>query len=287
MREKFPKKYLLIGVTLFLLLSLPPLLIEGIRSKTASLFSPLWRGVRPLFSKANSSADIIKKLEGENYLLYLELSKLRSYLEQTHYAPEILATSSTKKAILPAQVIYRDPSSWGSFIWVNVGKEVNENLPSPVIEKNSPVLLGNALIGVVDWVGKKESRIRLITDVGLKPSVRVFRKGEYLAKGIVQGAGKGPLLKGAGFNYDFSDKEGGARELNASLLLEGDLLVTTGMDGVFPQGLKVASVSKVYPLHEGAYTYEIEALPIAGNLERVQTVFIIPALVPDHEKEES
>lgn len=60
------------------------------------------------------------------------------------------------------------------------------------------------------------------------------------------------------------------------IICESDILVTTGMDGVFPPGLRVAEVTRIFPLREGAYTYEIEAVPVVGNLDTLQTVFIIP-----------
>ena len=50
----------------------------------------------------------------------------------------------------------------------------------------------------------------------------------YLAKGELQGTGRplwrscGSLLKGTGFNYDFSDKEGPARDLRSGLTYEKD-----------------------------------------------------------------
>ena len=305
-----------------------------------------------------------ERLEGENHLLRFEIGKLRALLEQQekiaalHQELKRVPLSSRRydemhyllglaDQAVPARVIYRDPGSWSSSFWVNVGEETNRVLKRCVIQKNSPVVLGRSLVGTVDYVGKRQSRIRLITDVALKPSVRALRghpqnkvllehlepvlrqlsvradlqlagserralisaleklrekvsedkEGLYLAKGILQGAGT-PLwrsfnhtLRGIGFNYDCADKEGPARELatgkpvdedgmqNALPLLKvNDLLVTTGMDGVFPAGLRVAEVTKIYPLREGAYTYEIEATPVIGNLDTLQTVFIIPPL---------
>ena len=76
---------------------------------------------------------------------------------------------------IPAQVVYRDPSSWSSSLWVNVGDENNRALGKPIIGKNSPVLADGALVGVVDYVGKNQARVRLITDSGLCPAVRVSR----------------------------------------------------------------------------------------------------------------
>jgi cell shape-determining protein MreC len=234
-----------------------------------------------------------------------------------------------------AQVIYRDPSSWSSSLWVGVGEEDNEALGSAVIARNSPVVKGGSLVGVVEYVGKKQSRIRLITDSGLTPAVRVVRKGRpneilsliealseklkekegvfpfieqldalkekmesdkgeiYLAKGELRGNGapywrsRNPILKGVGFNYDYSDADGPARELRTGrplvgsgqpipLIEEGDLLVTSGLDGVFPKGIRVAVTTSVSPLKQGSFAYEIEATPTAPSLNDLKFVFILP-----------
>ncbi len=249
----------------------------------------------------------------------------------------------------PAQVIFREPSSWCSSMWINIGEEQNAILGKSIIAKNSPVLSGQSLIGIVEYVGSSQSRIRLITDSGLRPSVRAVRgapqdqalfelvqsllarldnrtdlfqttvektrflellthvkdritqsaKGVYLAKGELHGSSyplwrsRAQTLKGIGFNYDYADLEGGARDLlhgnprgsslnpqssGVVILKSGDLLVTSGLDGVFPPGLHVALVSKVHDLEDGSYYYKIEAKPTAGNLDDLSHVFILPPL---------
>lgn len=244
---------------------------------------------------------------------------------------------------LPAKVIYREPSSWSSSVWLNVGDKHNEILGKTIVAKNSPVLAQGAIIGVVEYVGKKQSRVRLITDSGLTPSVRALRGSEedrfllehieavlsglkirndlfetdeegsaffqrlhflkerlsqtsadhYLAKGELYGSStplwraRSPILKGVGFNYDFADEEGSARDLRTGesilkkndaipLLKIGDLLITTGLDGVFPAGFRVGVVKKIGLLREGGTSYEIEATACAGNLDSLKHVFILP-----------
>ena len=56
------------------------------------------------------------------------------------------------------------------------------------------------------------------------------------------------------------------------------MLLTTGLDGVFPAGYRVASVSKVHLLKEGASSYEIEASAAAGNFDEIKRVVIVPPI---------
>lgn len=134
----------------------------------------------------------------------------------------------------------------------------------------------------------------------LSRALNVFAEGiagqeeaYFLAKGVLHGAGKplwrclGQTLKGEGFNYDFSDDEGPARELRTGkasgknsvpLICVGDLLVTTGLDGVFPPDLPVATVNKIHPLSEGGCSYDLEARPVVHNLNALRDVFVLPPL---------
>lgn len=300
---------------LFLFMSLPPLIVSSLRGRALALFSPL---MKTAHSSSRKNEQVL--LESENHLL-------RSELNKWHRRFELNPTNRSK--IVAAHVIYRDPGSWSSSLWIDVGSGSD-----PIVQKKSPVIVGNALIGMIDYVGKKQARVRLISDMGLQPAVRAIRglpqnmnliehllplirhlnhrsdlplskeeqstllktltqfkerlfadyEGWYGAKGILQGGGT-PLwrsvnqtLRGIGFNYDFPDEKGPARELmnRVPIIAVADLLVTTGLDGIFPEGLAVAEVTQVYPLREGAYTYEIEAVPVAGNLDLLQTLFVIP-----------
>ncbi|MBP9841407.1 MAG: hypothetical protein KBC64_03160 [Simkaniaceae bacterium] len=232
---------------------------------------------------------------------------------------------ASRSSAAPA-VIYREPAAWSSALWINVGKQQGAEL-------NSSVLYEGALIGLIDRVEEKKSRVLLLTSETLIPSVRVLRgedqkrvllekvetlshvfrlMGEddgplheaqlhlinrvgkhYLAKGELHGTSapiwryRSSVLKGIGFNYDFPDEKGAARHLTTGvayespsdagipLIEEGDLLVTTGFDGVFPPDLPVAVVSKVYPLQEGAPSYDIEAVLLAGNLHEIEEVTLL------------
>ena len=392
MRKKPKKAYILVFFCLLALMSIPKNSTEKLQGTTVAMLAPAWNQllvVKSFFSNdekenENSSSVSLKELEKlslENVLLREEIIYLKDMMQQelrlinqinaSLNNEETKLPSKTLKArhllelkkllqmhleAVPARVIFRSPDSWNSSFWINVGTFTNETLGNTTVAKNSPVLIGTSVIGVIDYVGKRQSRVRLITDSGLSPSIRAIRggvqnkiideklhailqllkktpnafesneeqqkfmtqlelaskhlsqeeKNSYLAKGELYGSSKPlwrsqrHLLKGSGFNYDFADGEGPARDLRSGkhsfddtleeiqpIVKIGDLLVTTGMDGVFPAGLMVAEVTNVHPLKEGDYYYELNALPTAGNFDDISLVFVIPALNYDPEEHPS
>ncbi len=363
--------YCLVFFVSILFLSLPKQSVERLHGRSVAMMAPAWHQIASIksflsapfhyFSKDDEtsvSAQRLQELEFENALLKSDINRLTELFQHELRLLAQFSTASTyqqheKEALdflsqqltaIPAQVVYRSPSSWNSCLWINVGEENNKELTIPIIIKNSPVIVGSSVVGVIDYVGKHQSRIRLITDSGLTPSVRIARGAPqrkkivedlqtlistlatqneiktdtndkntllallekmrkalaknddawFLAKGEIQGSSAplwrlpGQTLKGSGFNYDFADDEGPARDLltgkpinsptsipTMPLMQEGDLLVTTGFDGVFPAGLHVGIINKVFPLKEGEYTYSLEATPTAGNLNDLSFVYVI------------
>jgi rod shape-determining protein MreC len=358
-----------IALFLFLLLwaSLSRDFSDSIRSFTTASFAPAWRFAfrfkgylsdRPITHNLAAPASQqleLARLQIENQNLKNQIKWAREWiLSEKKWAEQLNSGKRSSYLIdllhrqlasLPAQVIYRDPSSWSSTLWINVGEEDNRILERPVVAKNSPVVSGLSLVGVIDYVGKRQSRVRLITDSAVTPSVRavrgIFQNREivlliesmvdrlqarkdlfiseetqerffqelfclrekmkqekddlYLVKGELHGSSapfwrsRGLSLKGIGFNYDYADEEGPARDLRSgrplsgagttlALLKKGDLLVTSGFDGVFPPGLSVATVTEIAPLKEGAYAYDLQAIPTAHHLNDLETLFVLPSL---------
>ncbi len=315
----------------------------------------------------------LEALKRENQVLQMQLENINEWLlhedrieEQLHRLQQIQSEDSREdlklfytrrqqqimnilklqmKAI-PAKVVYREPCSWSSFIWVNVGEKQNKSLQEKSIGKNSPVVIGNVVIGFIEEVGMHRSKVRLLTDAKFTPAVRAIRGSEqnyivarqiesllqtlqtrqelfvseqesldlflelkkvssrtgyfsedfYLAKGELCGSSlplwrsRGQVLQGVGFNYDFPDEEGPARDLRTGeslsekhgkgvpLLRVGDLLITSGLDGVFPSGFEVATVTEVHTLQEGSSSYEIKAKALVQDFNEIHTVFILPPL---------
>jgi cell shape-determining protein MreC len=62
------------------------------------------------------------------------------------------------------------------------------------------------------------------------------------------------------------------------LVQKGDILVTTGMDGIFPAGLRTGQVSKVFPLREGASAYDLDAVSLIENFDSISYVTVLPPI---------
>lgn len=241
---------------------------------------------------------------------------------------------------IPAKVIFREPTLWNNFLWINVGELQNAELCENIIAKNSPVVVGNKVLGVIEEVHSTRSKIRLVTDPSLAISVRVSRGKEqniamlenieellcslevrpdlfegtsaqvalkqlqtslikdignhYLAKGILQGSNSSlwrlpaHILQGIGFNYEFSDEEGekiDLRSQNPPIVRIGDLLITTGFDGIFPKGLVTATVVAVEPLNAGDIFYKLRARAAIENIHEIEFVQVLPTVSESFIKE--
>jgi len=379
LRREKRTPYIWICFVLFCSLNVPDSISHKMRSLAVSSFAPSQSFLlAAIFPKKNTNVEKLlqekESLYRENRALHEQIDPIRKWLlsedrleEQMQRIRSIDPLESEEKwkdyfrrrkahlsgllklqlKAIPAKVIYRDPTSWSSFVWLGVGEKHNRSLQEPIIAKNSPVVMENVLVGVVEEVEEMQSKVRLITDASLTPSVRAIRGGKqdfvffkhmedllqllqtrkdlfssieeentfkaflqqlmnrltpsevssYLAKGELQGCShplwraRGQKLKGVGFNYDFADEEGAARDLRTGeaisvnspknkqpLVQEGDLLVTTGWDGIFPEGLEVAIVSKVHCLKEGASSYALEAESLA-KLDDLGFVFVLPPVL--------
>lgn len=375
MRRKTPKALIFLILSALLILALPTKISETLRSTAMSVFSPFWLAIQgvdtdPTIEKKQQQK--ISHLEFENIKLKEHLSLLQNLILKENFlknqiklllndtqqdlTPDfqrhknlLLQNLKLDLQAIPARVILHSHAAWNNTLWIDVGTANNPTSDKPVISINSPVVADNSIVGVVEYVGKHQSRVRLISDPELTPSVRATR-GEvqkkflveaieqllariaivpglltdskerkqlmqflgrakksiqemktegsyYLAKGELHGSvgtkwrSHEYRLQGIGFNYDFGDDEGPPRDLRTGIAIDkkqsgqaipllqvNDLLITTGLDGVFPAGFFVGQVTKIYPLKEGDYFYELEAKPTCGNLEALSLLFVLPPI---------
>lgn len=183
---------------------------NSLRGQAAAISSPLWEKIltvkhfilhpfQPSPFKTLSLVEEKEKLKLESLLLENENDNLKKQLEEQRLVisqlqkseSEAEKISANNKEVekrnkilqmrlnaLPARVIFRSFDTWQEALWINVGASTNQDLENPVVAVNSPVISGTAIVGIIDYVGQEQSRVRLITDNRLTPSVRASRGGE-------------------------------------------------------------------------------------------------------------
>lgn len=165
----------------------------------------------------------------ENKKLKAEINRLK--MEYSQY-DEMLATNkrlqlllnfknTTEQRILAAQVIGRDPSVWLQSIFIDKGQNSG-------VDTNMPVVNAEGVVGHVVSFSKKYSQVLLINDQNSAVDCIIQRSRE---SGIVKGlASKQCIL-------DYV--------LKSSDVRNGDVVVTSGLDSVFPKGIPVGEVTDV------------------------------------------
>lgn len=124
------------------------------------------------------------------------------------------------------------------------------------IVAGQPVIDGSGVVGQVTGVSLLHSEITLITDKNQVVPVQVVRTG---LRSVVYGLGGGQLeLRYLPANADIK---------------EGDVLVTSGLDGIFLSGFPVARVKRVE--RDSAYTFARIVCDPAAAVENFTEVFIL------------
>jgi rod shape-determining protein MreC len=158
--------------------------------------------------------DELERLRLENAItneLLIENERLRELLAFKKIQPPTAVT---------AQVVGKETSSSSRTITINKGREDG-------LQKDMAVISADGVVGKVETVLSGAAKVILLTDPGSTLAVRVQRNRE---EGLLEGKLTLCALKYVSYYADIQ---------------EGDLLVTSGLDGIYPKGLPVARVTSV------------------------------------------
>ena len=240
----------------------PPL--EQVRTVAIDVAAPLMDAVSRPVAAVNRAVDSLvatANLYGEHQRLRAENERLRGWQAQARLlAQENAAFRGLLRAQPEPGVTYVSGrvigDSGGPFVramLLNAGA-------ADGIRAGAAVVTGDALVGRVVEVGRRASRILLLTDLNSRVPV-VVQSSRYRAILVGDNTGK-PAL---GFLPGTDD------------VRIGDRIVTSGHGGVFPVGLPVGVVSEVS--EEAAFVTPYVRF---GRLEHVRViVFDFPTVDPD------
>jgi rod shape-determining protein MreC len=212
---------------------------------TASGVIGVWRNYLWLIDTRQRNLE----LEKENRELRTHLNQIDEVTLQNQRLRKLLAfVDDLDRAALPAQVIGEDVTPWARTIVIDKGTRSG-------LRQGLPVVASDGVVGRVIKTSSHSSRVLLITD----PSSAVAALIQNTrSRGILRGHGE--KLSVEYMEYDATIKP-------------GDLLVTSGMGGIFPKGLPLARVASVSQDHFDLFQ-RIEAVPSA-DFSRLEEVLVI------------
>ena len=200
---------------------------------------------------AQSENDLLKKRVQEqeveikgNEDLIAENARLRSLLD---------LKAKSKITVLNAQIIGRDPSIWFDSSIVNRGSLDGVKL-------NMPVVTNGGLVGRVTAVSPLTAQVDLITRDKSGVGAIVGEISGSNALGVVSGTSKKDVVE--------------MRYVPGSVEVQvGQIVYTSGQDGIYPAGLKVGEIVEVVP---GSATtpHKIFIRPSSG-IDSMQEVAIL------------
>ena len=209
-------------------------------------FRRAWGNYAGLVDARNENAMLRK----ENREFYLENLRLKEALLKGSESAELGASlGGFGCPYVTAHVIGRDASSWFKSAWIDKGSPGG-------ITRDMPAATKDGVVGRVTKVSGWTSRITLITDPESAVSCITQRTRE---PGILVGEGGGLC------RFQYVGKSADVKV--------GDLLITSGLDRVFPEGMPVGRVVSVSKAGQG-YFQDIEACPTA-DMKRFEAVAIL------------
>ena len=163
-----------------------------------------------------------RTLKAEIDVLRMENSRYRELLITLDRLQELLQFRQTiKRPVLAAQVTGRDPTGWFKSVIIDKGSSEGLKLDLPVVNS-----LG--VVGRVVSVSPNFAKVLLIIDQNSSVDCLIQRSR---SRGMVKGLSAG-ICK-----LSYMVKSGD--------LVAGDMVVTSGLGGIFPKGLPVGIVLRV------------------------------------------
>jgi len=194
----------------------------------------------------------------ENKNLKRELEKIK--VEKEQYTEIIQENNRLKKLLdlkqassfnmITAQVIGRDVSFWHKGFVINRGKKDG-------VRSGMPVVVAEGIVGLVVEATNKYARVLLLTDGNIAVDALSQRSR---ARGLVRGNMSNELT----YAY-LSFKED---------VRKGDQIISSGMDGLFPKGLVIGHIHKIYKGEVDGGFRRVMIMPSVA-MNRLEEVFVI------------
>ncbi len=242
-------------------------IIHGARSVVMTVTTPVrylgsiiaspFNAVGNIASNLTASPATLSDLEAENEELRAKVAELSEAQATAERLESLLGLQSTYSLqSTAARIIGESGDAWSRTVTIDKGS-------ADGLAINMPVCNAGGIIGQIIEVSPTTATVRLVTDEnsGISAMVQSTR-----AQGILQGQPDGTLR----LEYVTVDSD----------VKEGDIIVSSGLGGVYPKGLLLGVVSSVDRPENASY-YTIVVTPASSETENNEEVLVITSLTDE------
>jgi rod shape-determining protein MreC len=254
----------LVALVALLVLNLPGHATSRLKLAIGGLFLPLFGvagGAQQAADKVTSTliprSELVRQYEAllrENQQLRLQSAQAAAIaIENARLRQLIGWQQRTQWKLKLAKVVLRDPANWWRTVRIDLGSRDG-------IRENLPVLTTDGLVGRVSSVSYTSSQVTLLGD----PNCRV--------SAVVQGSSgdTGIIMSGGVFDGAFVNLSYLSRHANFK---PGEIVVTSGMGGIFPRGIPIGTVVDTRQVDYGLY---VEAqVKLAADLGALEELWVM------------
>lgn len=210
------------------------------------VFNAAYSAVTPVreffkyLSEAKTYEEKIESLEAEVTALKIENKSSEDYIRENKRLKELLDLrngSMSEYKTVSARVVSYEPNSWYDTVMLSKGTDAGISIDNIVVTN-----LG--VVGRVTDVGINWSRVSTIINSSNSLGVKLSRTGDV---GVVSGDANLAQDKNCRLEYLSNDKS----------LIKGDILVTSGLGGIYPPDFAVGKVTDIKSDSAGNLEYGV------------------------------
>lgn len=239
--------------------------IHSVRSVVNTVATPVrmvgsvvaapFHAIGNVVSNVTAPQETLSELREQNEQLTAEVAKLTEAEKTAERLEGLLGLQSTYSLeSTAARIVGGSSDAWSQTVTIDKGTIDG-------LEVGMAVCNSGGAIGQIVEVSASSSSVRLLTDENSGISAMVQRSR---AQGILQGQPDGTLL----LNYVAADSD----------VSVGDIVITSGLGGIFPKGLPLGTVISVNRASNATYyTVTVRAQSLAENNEEVLVITSVAA----------
>lgn len=260
--------FVLIVIAIAAVFMVPTEDAEGFKARVRERLAPVFEGVSGFGSRVDLLGEKLKRaerLERENEdlrranaKLLAENNTLRSFERENSELRQALKYKEVSRfELIPSKVIAREPSTWWQYVTINRGQRDG-------VEVNQAVVSTQGLVGKIASVSATTAKVVLLGDENCRVA------------GTLEGTNEQGIIIG-------QPTEMGSVQCRMTFISRtatidvGQLAFTSGLGGVFPQGLRIGEVTQLVPLRDtgGHGLYREVIIQPSADLSKIDLLFVV------------